>query len=139
MEKTLLKLKALADGNRLRIFSVLTRYEELCACQIRELLQVSGATVSRHLGILVTAGLLKSRKESRWVYFTLDGGCDGVDNILEWLLPRLQGSDPIQADFEALDRIMAVSKEDLCRQQREEMCCPQQKEICCPEQKNEQT
>ncbi len=127
MDKTLLKLKALADRNRLRVFGALTQYEELCACQITELLQVSGATVSRHLGILVTAGLVKSRKESRWVYFALDEGCDEMDNILDWLLPRLRLSDQIQADLEMLDGIMAVSKEDLCRQQRGEACCPAQK------------
>ncbi|MFO7751088.1 MAG: metalloregulator ArsR/SmtB family transcription factor [Desulfobacteraceae bacterium] len=124
MDKTLLKLKALADRNRLRIFVALTQYEELCACQITELLQVTGATSSRHLGILVTAGLLKSRKESRWVYFALDAGGDGMDNILDWLLPRLRQSEHVQADFEILDGIMAVSKEDLCRQQRGESCCP---------------
>lgn len=127
MDKTLLKLKALADRNRLRIFGALTRYEALCACQITELLQVTGATASRHLGILVTAGLVKSRKESRWVYFALDKGGDGMDNLLDWLLPRLRRSDQIQADLEVLDGIMAVSKEDLCRQQRGEACCPAQK------------
>ncbi len=127
MDKTLLKLKALADRNRLRIFGALTQYEELCACQITELLQVSGATASRHLAILVTAGLLKSRKESRWVYFSLDESCDGMDNILDWLLPRLRQFDQIHGDFEVLDGIMAVSKEDLCRQQRGEACCPVQK------------
>jgi ArsR family transcriptional regulator, arsenate/arsenite/antimonite-responsive transcriptional repressor len=127
MDKTLLKLKALADRNRLRIFGALTQVEALCACQITELLQVTGATASRHLGILVTAGLVKSRKESRWVYFALDKGCDGMDTILDWLLPRLGLSDQIQADLEALDGIMAVSKEDLCRQQRGEACCPVQK------------
>jgi ArsR family transcriptional regulator len=127
VHKTLLKIKALADRNRLRIFGALTQYEELCACQITELLQVTGATASRHLGILVTAGLLKSRKEARWVYFALDEGCEGMDSILDWLLPRLRLSDQMQADLEMLDRIMAVSKENLCRQQRGEACCPVQK------------
>ena len=127
MDKTLLKLKALADRNRLRIFGALTQYESLCACQITEFLQVTGATASRHLGILVTAGLVKSRKESRWVYFALDEGCEGMDNILDWLLPRLRPSELIKADLEVLDGIMAVSKEDLCRQQRGEACCPAQK------------
>jgi ArsR family transcriptional regulator, arsenate/arsenite/antimonite-responsive transcriptional repressor len=36
-------LKALSDKNRLRIFYALLTYEELCACQITELLQVAGA------------------------------------------------------------------------------------------------
>jgi ArsR family transcriptional regulator, arsenate/arsenite/antimonite-responsive transcriptional repressor len=124
MDDTLLKLKALADKNRFRIFLALTRYDELCACQITELLQVTGATASRHLGILVTAGLLKSRKASRWVYFSLDDRCMDLNTILGWLLPRVQASDQMLTDLGDLDRIMAVDKEDLCRMQRGETCCP---------------
>ncbi len=127
MDDTLLKLKALADRNRLRIFLALTRYDELCACQITELLQVTGATASRHLGILVTAGLLKSRKESRWVYFSLDDQCMDMGTILGWLLPRVQASEQVQTDLVVLERIMAVDKEDLCRMQRGETCCPVKK------------
>ncbi len=124
MDEPLLKLKALADKNRLRIFLALSRYDELCACQITELLQVTGATASRHLGILVSAGLLKSRKESRWVYFSLDDRCRDMDAILGWLLPHVQVSDQMKADLSALERIMAMDKEDLCRMQRGETCCP---------------
>ena len=124
MDDSLLKLKALADRNRLRIFLALTRYDELCACQITELLQVTGATASRHLGILVTAGLLKSRKESRWVYFSLDERIMEMDGMLDWLLRQVRTSDQVQTDFAVLERIMAVDKEDLCRMQRGEACCP---------------
>jgi ArsR family transcriptional regulator len=124
MDDSLLKLKALADRNRLRIFLALTRYDELCACQITELLQVTGATASRHLGILVTAGLLKSRKESRWVYFSLDGRSMDMDGMLKWLLPRVRTSEQVRTDLAALERIMAMDKEDLCRMQRGEACCP---------------
>ncbi len=124
MDDTLLKIKALADRNRLRIFLALTRYDQLCACQITELLQVTGATASRHLGILVTAGLLKSRKEFRWVHFSLDDRCMDMDSILGWLLPRVRPSDQILTDLAVLERIMAVEKEDLCRMQRGEACCP---------------
>jgi len=48
MEKLLLILKALSDKNRLRIFYALLSYQELCACQITEFLNVAGATASRH-------------------------------------------------------------------------------------------
>ncbi|MEX1300051.1 MAG: metalloregulator ArsR/SmtB family transcription factor [Desulfotignum sp.] len=127
MDDSLLKLKALSDRNRLRIFLALTRYDELCACQITELLQVTGATASRHLGILVTAGLLKSRKESRWVYFSLDERSMDMDGMLEWLLSRVRTSEQVRTDLAALERIMAMDKEDLCRMQRGEACCPVRK------------
>jgi DNA-binding transcriptional ArsR family regulator len=122
MDDTISKLKALADKNRLRIFCALVRHEELCACQITELLQVTGATASRHLSVLVAAGLLKSRKDGRWVLFSLDWSGSGFDGILQWLDPELRTSLTLQKDLDALVRITGLSREDLCRQQRGE--CP---------------
>ena len=68
MEQTLNILKALADRNRLRIVIALEDYGEMCACQITELLQVAGATSSRHLSLLVNADIVKARKEGRWIF-----------------------------------------------------------------------
>ena len=127
MDDTISKLKALADKNRLRIFCALARHEELCACQITELLQVTGATASRHLSVMVAAGLLKSRKDGRWVLFSLDRSGSGFDGILQWLDPEVRASSALQKDLDALGRITGLSREDLCRQQRGEACCPVQK------------
>nr|NJM03705.1 winged helix-turn-helix transcriptional regulator [Desulfobacula sp.] len=124
MDDTISKLKALADKNRLRVFCALARHEELCACQITELLQVTGATASRHLSILVAAGLLKSRKDGRWVLFSLDRSGSGLDGILQWLDPEIRTSLSFQSDLDTLDRITGLAREDLCRQQRGEACCP---------------
>jgi ArsR family transcriptional regulator len=77
MIQTVELFKALSDMNRLRIVVALGRYEELCACQITELLQVTGATVSRHLGVLQHAGVLKSRKEGRFLLSSRSSGGRG--------------------------------------------------------------
>ncbi|MCP4021796.1 MAG: winged helix-turn-helix transcriptional regulator, partial [Desulfobacteraceae bacterium] len=69
MEKTLSILKALSDKNRLRITAALLHYDELCACQITELLQLSGATVSRHLSLLHQSKILGRRKDGRWIFY----------------------------------------------------------------------
>lgn len=116
-------LKALSDRNRLRIVAALSRYEELCACQITELLQVTGATVSRHLSILQHAGLLSSRKEGRWIYYQLVYP-EGSDAVFTWLGATFAGSMEIQADSEVLDKIASIDREELCRSQRGEICCP---------------
>jgi ArsR family transcriptional regulator len=50
---------------------VLLKKGELCACQIRDLLKVTGATVSRHMGFFIQAHLVTSRKEGRWVYYQI--------------------------------------------------------------------
>ncbi len=115
--------KALSDMNRLRILAALSQHDELCACQITEVLSVSGATASRHLSVLHHAGLLSNRKEGRWVYFRLTLS----DNLLptfQWLDKSFAESELIQADIQTLEKIIKLPREDLCRQQRGEMCCP---------------
>ena len=123
MEATLETLKALSDKNRMRVVAALWRFDELCACQITELLHVSGATASRHLGILLKAGLVDSRKEGRWVYYKL---CkpEGSEPLFQWLEHSLSGADELVMDFQALIRIVGITREDLCRKQRGEACCP---------------
>ena len=116
-------LKALSDLNRLRIVAALRRHDELCACQITELLQVTGATVSRHLSVLQHAGLLKSRKEGRWIHYRLAPPA-GTKPLLRWLEASYAESEQLQADLQALEKIVGIGREELCRQQRGEECCP---------------
>lgn len=123
MESALEMLKALSDKNRLRIIAGLSRYEELCACQITELLQVTGATASRHLSVLQRAGLIQSRKEGRWVYFQLAPAAD-AESVMTWLNRVFERDSDIQADLKVLDQIAAEDPEEICRQQRGEACCP---------------
>ena len=123
METTLEILKALSEKNRMRVVAALWRFDELCACQITELLTVSGATASRHLGILQKAGLVDSRKEGRWVYYRLRQPIKS-ELLFQWLEHSLGGADELVKDFQSLKKIVGITREDLCRQQRGEECCP---------------
>ena len=123
MDTTLGIMKALSDKNRLRIVAALWRFDELCACQITELLQVSGATASRHLGILQKSGLVDSRKEGRWVYYKRLQPA-GSEHLFQWLEHSLSGADELVTDFQVLKKIVGITREDLCRMQRGEDCCP---------------
>ncbi len=125
MQRMLSVMKALADRNRLRVVAVLQAHAELCACQITELLQVTGATVSRHMGLLVRAGLVASRKEGRWIYFRLKTTPPADSGpILKWLREGAKQSAQGERDGRALTKILSLEKEELCRRQRGEACCP---------------
>lgn len=63
--------KALADENRLHILELLQSGER-CACVLLEDLHLSQPTLSHHMKILCDAGLVTSRKEGKWVYYTLN-------------------------------------------------------------------
>ncbi len=89
MNRILKITKALSDRNRLRIVMALNKHNELCACHITELLNVAGATASRHLGLLVSAGILKSRKNGRWVSYWIQSSHTN-DTIIEWLKSEME-------------------------------------------------
>lgn len=79
-------IKALSDYNRLRVMWLLSVKNELCVCQITDVLKLATATVSKHMSILNNAGLVSSRKESRWVYYSLgeDFSQEDIKNFIEW-------------------------------------------------------
>ena len=68
--------KALADPNRLRLFSIVKNAEggEACVCDLTEPLDLGQPTVSHHLKILVDAGLLHREKRGTWAYYSVVPG-----------------------------------------------------------------
>jgi ArsR family transcriptional regulator len=63
--------KALSDETRLRIIKLLEG-GELCVCDIVGALGMIQPKVSFHLGVLKNAGLLKDRKQGKWVHYSLN-------------------------------------------------------------------
>jgi ArsR family transcriptional regulator len=62
--------KALAEEIRLRILSLLAT-REMCVCEVMVALDLTQPTASHHLGILETVGLVKHRKDGKWVFYRL--------------------------------------------------------------------
>ncbi len=116
MDKFLKHTKALADGSRLRIVAALSRYPELCVCQITELLGLATATVSRHISVLQNAGLVESRKDGRWVYYRLTN--DFPKECMLWLKKELMTSQQVIDDSSRLDIIASCNVEELCRKNK---------------------
>jgi ArsR family transcriptional regulator len=67
-------IKALAHPSRLLIVHVLME-NELCVCELRDLLEQDISTVSRHLSVLKNAGLLIEEKRGLYVYYHLTCPC----------------------------------------------------------------
>lgn len=123
MDKTLSIIKSISDKNRLRIFSALLVHNELCACQITEFLNVAGATASRHLGLMVSAGVLKNRKQGRWIYFRLNKENKSLIPLFDWVKEMVRGSKQVEQDLETLKDILRIPCEELSQKQRESGRC----------------
>jgi DNA-binding transcriptional ArsR family regulator len=64
-------LKALADPTRLRLAVVLSVNGETCVCTLAQGLNEPEYKISRHLGILRSAGLVEARRKGTWMYYKL--------------------------------------------------------------------
>jgi DNA-binding transcriptional ArsR family regulator len=82
-------LKALADPTRLTIVSALAAADApVCICDFTGALELSQPTISHHMGRLRQAGLVDSRKDGLWVYYTLrPENAPAVRAILGALVP----------------------------------------------------
>lgn len=101
-------MKALSDETRLRIINLL--YDgELCVCDIMEVLNITQAKASRHLGVLRRAGLVTDRKSAQWVYYTIvrNEGIKFIDSIV---FDHLRQAGLYSADLKNLAKWLDVKK-----------------------------
>ena len=106
MNQPLEMMKALSDRNRLRVVAALMTHDELCACHLIELLQITGATASRHMDVLLRSGLVQSRKAGRWVHYRLTD--DFPAPLFQWLETEVLTDPGIKADRKALIKITTL-------------------------------
>jgi ArsR family transcriptional regulator, lead/cadmium/zinc/bismuth-responsive transcriptional repressor len=64
--------KVLADVNRAKISYALCQEDELCVCDIANIIGASVATASHHLRSLHKQGIVKYRKEGKLAFYSLD-------------------------------------------------------------------
>ena len=130
--------KALADEQRVRMLLALRR-QELCVCQIVELVGLATSTVSKHMSILKQARLVDSRKEGRWMYYRLpcEDAPEMVRQAMTWVFEHL-GNDPrTLRDEQKLEEICQVDPHSLCSARGDGRGCeskPRRREVAvCPE------
>ena len=90
-------MKAASDPTRVRILKILES-GEMCVCQVIAILSLGQSTVSKHLFLLRTAGLIKVRRDHKWVRCSLDRG--GDSHYASRMLRNLRGwlnDDPVIA------------------------------------------
>lgn len=63
--------KALSDSNRLQIINILSCGEK-CACRLLDYFNFTQPTLSHHMKVLMECGLVNSRKEGTWNYYSLN-------------------------------------------------------------------
>jgi ArsR family transcriptional regulator len=120
MKEVLAITKALADENRVRVL-VFLKEGELCLCQIIEMLKLAPSTVSKHMTVLHGAGLVKARKEGRWMFYSLPSANSvsaEVAAALRWVQDSLADDRQVREDAERLKAVKKTPVKELCRHYR---------------------
>ena len=68
---TLEVYRALADPIRLELLALIAAGGPICVCHLHERLPYSQSRVSKHLGTLRRAGLVTTRREGTWIYYSV--------------------------------------------------------------------
>jgi len=107
--------KALADENRVRMLLAL-QGQELCLCQIIELVDLAPSTVSKHMSILRHSRLVEGRKSGRWMYYCLAGAdaSPTVRQALPWVFRSLASDPQVIQDAARLQEILKLDPQELC-------------------------
>ena len=99
-------LKAAAESSRLRILVLLAR-GDLTVSDITEILGQSQPRVSRHLKLLLEAGLIGRYQEGSWAFFRLSDS-DAARDFVLGLVSGVRAADPqVERD---LERLAAVKR-----------------------------
>src|SRR6187200_2466313 len=85
-------LKAAAESSRLRILALLSR-GDLTVSDLTEILSQSQPRVSRHLKLLLEAGLIGRYQEGSWAFFRLSD-TDSARDFVMGLVSGIRGADP---------------------------------------------
>ena len=104
MEQLLQSLRAIAEPTRLRILS-LCGHSELAVRELVDILGQSQPRVSRHLKLLVDAGVLERNREGIWAFYRAAARGPGAE-LARVALDLLPMDDPlVSLDLERLEQV----------------------------------
>ena len=87
--------KAFCDENRLMILEMLQTGEK-CACHLLDQMNIGQSTLSHHMKILCESGIVVSRKEGKWTYYSISS--EGSKYAAELLKQLTEVNNQIDTD-----------------------------------------
>ncbi len=114
MRPLLAATKAFSDPTRIRVIAAL-RSGELCVCELCDVLGVVQSTLSTHLQYLRNTGLVETRNDGKWVYYSLTKELARVaDALFKIYRSDLEQDALLGKDAEQLEKRLALRKKDNC-------------------------
>jgi ArsR family transcriptional regulator, arsenate/arsenite/antimonite-responsive transcriptional repressor len=87
-ERAIELFHALSDETRLEIIQLL-RKGERCVCELTDSLDAAQSRLSFHLRVLKDAGIVRDRKDGRWIHYELEPDVfEEIERLLSGMKPR---------------------------------------------------
>ncbi|MGE5698506.1 MAG: ArsR/SmtB family transcription factor [Deltaproteobacteria bacterium] len=124
-------MKSVADPTRVRILKLLEG-GEMCVCQVIAVMEFNQSTISKHLFLLKAAGLVRERRQGKWVHYSLDGsgGSPYARKMLKVLKNWLNDDPVLERDRKREAIARDVGPMEICERgmtlpaRRSGACCP---------------
>ncbi|MBW6512421.1 MAG: metalloregulator ArsR/SmtB family transcription factor [Desulfuromonadaceae bacterium] len=97
--------KSLADVTRLRLVAILAQ-GEFTVSELTDILAMGQSRISRHLKILLDAGIVTVQRQGTWSYFRLDGKNNYFQQLCPTILEYLATDGVHPADQQGITRIL---------------------------------
>lgn len=105
-----LLFRALADRTRLRLLSLMT-LGEICVCFFVAVIDTNQPKISRHLAYLRRAGIVKARREGKWMHYSIAAPKDpNAVSVLDEVLTWLKNDSEMQRDRARLVKVCCASQ-----------------------------
>ncbi len=102
------QFKALSDPTRLRLLNILNHFE-LNVNEIVSIVDMIQSGVSRHLKILLEAGLLKSRKDGSFIYYSANG-TDATRELINLACTQVETAPLFVQDLHRAEQSITLRK-----------------------------
>lgn len=100
---------ALADKTRLRLLNLMSE-GEVCVQYFTDVLGESQPKVSRHLAYLRNADIVKTRRDGKWIYYSISWpDDDGTYEVLRATLSAMGSDRDLVADRTKYRDLLAIS------------------------------
>lgn len=104
---------ALGDKTRLRIINLI-RGGEVCVWFFTEVLNESQPKISRHLAYLRNAGVVTTRREGKWIYYSIAVPDDPLElAILQGVVDSLDSQTEMRGEYASLLAMYAAPVEEV--------------------------
>ena len=98
---------SLSNETRLRCLFLVARFDEVCVCEVVDVLGISQPTISKAFKALKEVGLVADRRYATWAYFRLNSEApDWVEEIVEAAVTGIARSHPYADDERAFQKMV---------------------------------